>query len=92
MADTNSRMSEIVETIGFEKSPYKAEIVRRADGLLQVYLFRWIDEDVPGYGKVAAFWQRQPAATTITDDIDVARSLARELVAASDPSYAARDS
>ena len=47
-------LRNVVETIAAPSRLFKAEIVRRTDGHLQVFLLRWIEEIVPGHGKVAA--------------------------------------
>jgi len=80
-------MREVVETISSPSGAYKAEIVRRADGRLQIFLLRWIEEVVPGHGKVAEFWEDQNRTASLTDDLEIARSLAREFLATNDPSF-----
>jgi hypothetical protein len=80
-------MRHVIETIGSEKSGWKAEIARRDDGLLQVFLLRWIEEAVPDHGKVAEFWADQRTAASITDTLESARSIGRELLAAHDPGF-----
>ena len=84
-------MSDVVETIQPDGSVYKVDIVRRPDGLLQVFLFKWVEEIVPGERKVAEFWAQRPTAASITDDLNIARSIGRELLVAADPSFAAPD-
>ena len=59
---------------------WKAEICGRDDGNFQVFLARWTDEVVPDHGKVASFWSDVRTAVSITDSIDTARSIARELL------------
>ena len=59
---------------------WKAEIRRRADGNYRVVLLRWVDDDVPGYGKVASGWSEVHTGTSITDSVELARQLARELL------------
>lgn len=82
-------MSNIVDTLGADDSDYKVEIVRRADGLLQVHLLRWVVEVVPDYGKVAEFWEPVQTMASITDDILIARSIGRELLWNHDPTFSA---
>ena len=80
-------MRDVVETIPSPSGAYKVEIVRRTDGCLQVFLLRWIEEIVPDHGKVAEFWEDQNRLASLTDDLDIARSLGREFLAANDPSF-----
>jgi hypothetical protein len=77
----------VIETIAVPSGRFKAEIVRRADGHLQVFLLRWVEEIVPDHGKVAEFWADQSRTASLTDDLETARSLARESLAAIDPSF-----
>jgi hypothetical protein len=76
----------VVETIAAPGGQFKAEIVRRPDGHLQVFLLRWIEEVVPDHGKVAEFWEDQNRMASLTDDLETARSIAREFLVASDSS------
>lgn len=71
--------SNVLEEI--RRGGWKAEIRRRSDGNLQVHLLRWIDEDVPDHGRVASFWEEVHTAVSITDSIEVARTIASELLA-----------
>jgi hypothetical protein len=80
-------LRDVVESMTTPSGHFKAEIVRRPDGHLQVFLLRWIEEIVPGYGKVAEFWEDQNRTASLTDDLEIARSMAAELLAASDPAY-----
>lgn len=80
-------MRNVFETIASPSGLFKAEIVRRPDGHFQVFLLRWIEEIVPGHGKVAEFWEDQNTTASLTDDLGIARSLAREFLAANDPSF-----
>jgi hypothetical protein len=80
-------MRNVVETIAAPSGQFKAEIVRRPDGHLQVFLLRWIEEAVPDHGKVAEFWEDQSRTASITDELEIARSLAREFLVANDPSF-----
>ncbi len=77
-------MRNVIETIPSASGRFKVEIVQRADGHFQICLLRWIEEIVPGYGKVAEFWADQDRTVSITDDIEVARAIARDLLATSD--------
>lgn len=74
-------MSELVEETLSLRARWKTEIRRRADGTLQVHLFRWCDEDVPDYGRVASFWSEVSPTVSITDDLHTARSIAADLLA-----------
>jgi hypothetical protein len=77
----------VVESIAAPGGRFKAEIVRRPDGHLQVFLLRWIEEVVEGHGKVAEFWEDQNRTASLTDDLETARSIAREFLMANDPSF-----
>jgi hypothetical protein len=79
----------VVETIRAPGGEWKVEIVRRGDGLLQVLLYHWMEERGPGDEKIAEFWSQQRTAVSITDDLEIARSIGRELLATNDPSFAA---
>ena len=59
---------------------WKTEICRRDNGTFQVFLNRWTEEVVPDHGKVASFWSEVRTAVSITDSIDTARAIARELL------------
>lgn len=80
-------MSEFVEEIHPPKPTHKAEIRRRADGNLQVRLYKWVDEDVPGVGRVASFWAEIRTAASIVDTLETARTIARELLRNHAPSW-----
>ena len=73
-------MRDVVERMATSDGLARIEIVRRADGLLQVFLLRWIEEVVPGHGKVAEFWDEQSPPAPLTDDLERARALGRELL------------
>jgi hypothetical protein len=83
-------MRDVVETIASPSGQYKVEIARRDDGYLQVFLMRWIEEIVPEHGKVAEFWEDQGRTASITDDIEVARSIGLEYLTAHDPAFVPR--
>lgn len=78
-------MRQVVESIESPSGAWKVEIVRRGDGLLQVHLLRWTEEDVPDHGTIAGFWADQRTAASIVDTLETARAIGRELLAASDP-------
>jgi hypothetical protein len=80
-------MRLVVETIGSQASGWKVEIVRREDGLLQVFLLRWIEEVVPDHGRIAEFWADQRTAASITDTLEAARGIGRELLVTVDPAF-----
>jgi len=75
-------MREVVETIESQGGSWRVEIVRRRDGLFQVFLLRWTEEIVPDHGKLPGFWADQRTAASITDTVETARSIGRELLAA----------
>jgi len=83
-------MRTVVETILSPSGRYKVEIVRRPDGPFQVFLLRWIEEIVPGHGKVAEFWEDQNPMASLTDDLQTARSMGTEFLASSDPDFVPR--
>ena len=59
---------------------WKTETCRRDDGTFRVFLKRWTEEVVPDQGKVASFCCDVRCAVSITDSIDTARAIARELL------------
>jgi len=71
-------MSQVEKTIPSVCGHYRVDIVRRSKGEFQVDLLRWTEEWVPGYGKVAEFWERVSKMTTIADTMERAEALARE--------------
>lgn len=62
------------------KRTWKAEIHPRDNGNFQVRVFRWMEEVVPDYGKVASFWSEATTGTSITDSIEAARRMADEFL------------
>jgi hypothetical protein len=80
-------MGEVVETLGVVTGAFKVDIVRRPDGLFQLIPQKWIEEIVPGHGKVAEFWEPQGRTASLTDDLEIARAIAREFLAANDPAF-----
>lgn len=76
----NSSMRTPVEEARSPRGAWKTEICRRDDGTFQVFLMRWTEEVVPDYGKVASFWSDVRTAVSITDSIDTAREIARNLL------------
>ena len=73
-------MRKLEKTIASECGRYKVEIERRSDGDFQATGYKYIEEWVPGYGKVSEFWGRVPQLTTLTDTLESAEQLARELL------------
>jgi hypothetical protein len=69
---------EVVHTILSPSGRFRALIVRKSSGALLVELERWIEEWVPGYGKVDEFWSRMNTGMTYTDTIERAEQLANE--------------
>src|SRR5262245_20482573 len=76
----NPRMWTLLEEAKSPRGSWKAEICRREDGNFQVFLMRWIDEVAPDHGNVASFWSEVKTAVSITDSLERARSIARELL------------
>lgn len=76
---------EVVETLDVAGGGFKVDIVKRADGLFQVFPQKWVEEVVPGHGKVAEFWEDVGTTASIASDLDTARSIARELLATQRP-------
>jgi hypothetical protein len=66
-------MRELLEELLSRDKTRKVEIVRRSDGNLQVFLFQWFEDLVPGYDEKIAYWSELHIPATITDDIDRAR-------------------
>lgn len=73
-------MRTLVEEAKSPRGSWKAETCRREDGTFQVFLMRWMDEVVPDHGKVASFWSEVKTAVSITESLETARSIARELL------------
>lgn len=73
-------MRPVVEESKSPKGSWKTEICRREDGNFQVFLMRWTDEVVPDYGKVASFWSEVRTVVSITDSIETARNISRDLL------------
>lgn len=73
-------MTDVLEELVSEARTHKVEIVRRADGNLQILLFKWWEECVPEYGEVDEFWVQVRIPATLTDDIERARVIGRELL------------
>jgi hypothetical protein len=73
-------MKQIVRELYSPDGWHKVEIVRRADGLLQVISSSWRYEVVEGYGQVyGPYWAPTPSPTvSLTDTLERAEELARE--------------
>jgi hypothetical protein len=69
---------DVVQTIPSACGLFRAEILRRESGGFQVMMFRWTEEVVPGYGKVAEFWEQADRSATLTDTQERAAQLAIE--------------
>jgi hypothetical protein len=69
---------EVVKCIYSTDGRHRAEIVRRPSGGFQVDVFRWNEEWVEGYGKVAEFWEQANRGVTLTDTLEHAEELAVE--------------
>jgi hypothetical protein len=72
----------VLRTIASASGRHRAEIHRRADGLLQVTVSRFTEEIVEGHGKVAAFWAPLGRQVTLVDDEARALERAHELLRA----------
>jgi hypothetical protein len=71
-------MKTLESTIMSDCGRFKVQIERRSAGSLQVTAYKWTEEWVPGYGKVAEFWERLPQSASITDTLERAEQLAQE--------------
>jgi|GEM_PF-2327276 len=71
-------MAEVEKTIPSSCGQYRADIARRPGGGFQMTIFQWTEEWVPGYGKVAEFWERVSRMVTVADTVERAESLAAE--------------
>jgi len=69
---------EIVRTIPSPSGRFRACVIRTTVGALRVEVERWTEEWVPGYGKVAEFWELATVGTTYADTIERAEELAHE--------------
>jgi hypothetical protein len=74
-------MPTIVETVESPGGRWKAAIVRRNDGLLQVLLLKRTEPDA-AEPKAGDGWAPQRRAAAFFDDIVAARKAAQELLAA----------
>ncbi len=79
-------MNVLIESIHSPTGGYMAEILRRPDGLFQVLLMRRMVEAVPDYGTIDEYWTNVNPMTTVTDTVETARALGRELLMVHDPS------
>ena len=69
----------LVEELSGKNSAFKAMIHRRDDGLLQITVWKWTHEVVPGYGEVCEpFWENITDGLSVTDTVESARDIARE--------------
>ena len=58
---------------------YKAEILGRSEDVVEVVVFKWTHEIVPGYGEVCApFWERVAGGRMLADSLPAARSVGVE--------------
>ncbi len=71
-------MRELEATIVSECGRYMAEIKRLAVSAFQISMYKWTEENVPGIGKVAEFWESVGRMATFTDTIERAENLARD--------------
>ncbi|HUS67099.1 MAG TPA: hypothetical protein VMZ28_21325 [Kofleriaceae bacterium] len=65
---------DVVEEHASLTKRYKSQICQRADGALQIHLLRRVEEDT------GAAWAAVTTAASITDDIETARRIARQLL------------
>ena len=63
-------MQKLEKTITSECGRFKVEIERRPEGTMQVKAYKWVEEWVEGYGKVAEFWELTPQGATFTDTLE----------------------
>lgn len=69
-------MAIILKEVLSADSEYKAEIRRRADGLLEVEIYRWTHEYVPDYDEVCGpFWE-PISGPSLTDEFETAQQIA----------------
>jgi len=73
-------MSEPLEEVMSRKGDWKAEISQRDDGTYRVVLLHWMEEDVTDFGTIASFWSEVRTGASISDSIERARAVARELL------------
>jgi hypothetical protein len=71
-------MKTLEATVVSDCGRFKVEIERRSGGSSQVTAYKWTEEWIPGYGKVAEFWESVSQSVTITDTLVRADQLARE--------------
>ena len=71
----------VVKEIVTKSAGLKAVISRREDGTLEVTLFSWGAEVVPGIGEIEPpAWRREPTPFTLAGDIEAAEGIAREIL------------
>jgi hypothetical protein len=71
-------MAEPEKVIPSTCGEYQARIEQRSGGGLQVTVFRWTEERVPGYGKIGEFWERVSRPVMIADTVERVDELAEE--------------
>ncbi len=71
-------MATVVKTMRTECGQFEAEIERRAENVFAIKLFKWTEEWVEGYGKVAEFWEPITRRAVFTDTLKNAERLAAE--------------
>ncbi len=71
-------MATVVKTIRTDCGQYEAEIEQRSETAFTIKLFKWTEEWVDGYGKVAEFWEPITRRAVFTDTLQNAELLAAE--------------
>lgn len=67
-------MAEVVEELFSPNRWWKAQICRRQDGTYRIELANWVDDE----GE--RFWAQVSTTGSITDSLEIARNLARDLL------------
>ena len=69
---------EVVRIVTSANGLYRAEVVQRSTGGFQVEVSRWVEEWVPGFGKIDEGWMPVHQGLTLTDTVERAEALAAE--------------
>ncbi len=67
-------VGEVVEELFSPNRWWKAQICRRQDGTFRIEMANWVDDE----GE--RFWAQVSTAGSITDSLEIARSIARDLL------------
>jgi len=72
-------MKQIVKEMMTPSKEYKAEIMKRSDGLFQYCIYTWTREEVPEYGYMSEwYWEPLTRTLSLIDTEDHAIKLALE--------------